>query len=88
MKEETVDLINYFCAECNGEDWNLKIGHHQDGRTFLYVMCASPECQKAQRIKYNIDNDDLPLVWDELDITGQGHDPQDMVGVIPKEHLN
>ena len=82
-----VDLINYFCAECNGEDWNLKIGHCEDGRTFLYVMCANPSCQKTIRQDREIE-DDAPLVWDTFDITGQGHDPQDIVGVAEKEDLN
>ena len=86
-KQPQVDLINYFCAECNGEDWNLKIGHCEDGRTFLYVMCGNEKCQAAQQVKYGTD-ESTPLIWDSLDITGQGHDPEDIVGVASKEHLN
>ena len=82
-----VDLINYFCAECSGEDWNLRIGHCEDGRTFLYVMCANPNCQKTLRADYKVE-DEAPLVWDFFDITGQGHDPQDIIGIPMKEDLN
>ena len=82
-----VDLINYYCAECNSEDWNLKIGHCDDGRTFLYITCGNPECQQTQRVQHGV-TDDTPLIWGEYDITGQGHDPQDMVDEIPKHHLN
>jgi hypothetical protein len=28
------------------------------------------------------------LIWDEFDITGQGHDPQDVGGLTGDVHLN
>jgi hypothetical protein len=82
-----VDLINYHCAECGESTWTLKIGHCDDGRTFLYVMCANSECQDARRKEYHVD-DDAPLIWDEFDSTGQGHDPQDIGGITGQGHLN
>jgi len=89
MSEEQpqVNLINYYCAECGGEDWTLKIGHCNDGRTFLYISCANQGCIKTKRAEYKAGPED-PLIWDEFDITGQGHDPDDMTGVLNKDGLN
>ena len=89
MNHPSVDLINYYCAECNGEDWNLKIGHCEDGRTFLYVCCANPDCQYFQHEKFDLETSDN-LIWDSFDITGQGHDPQDIVmgGILDPQQAN
>ena len=86
-EKPSVDLTNYLCGECGGNTWNLKIGHCDDGRTYLYVMCANKDCQSSLRTIHGVD-DDVPLIWDELDITGQGHDPQDMVCSSSQDHLN
>ena len=82
-----IDLINYSCAECGSHDWIIKIGHVDDGRTFLYVICADEDCQKQQREENGVE-DNAPLIWDEFDITGQGHDPQDIGGITGEGHLN
>lgn len=89
MQEERpgLDLINYSCAECDGSTWTIRIGHYDDGRTFLYITCANEECQEARRAEYGVSKD-APLIWDEFDITGQGHDPQDVGGLTGDGHLN
>ena len=84
----TIELIDYYCGECGGEYWTLKIGHCDDGRTFLYAACADPNCCERKREEMGL-GEDAPIVWGEYDITGQGHDPQDMVSEeTKKEGLN
>jgi hypothetical protein len=51
------------------------------------VMCADKDCQHARRVEHGV-GAEAPLVWDEFDITGQGHDPQDVGGLTGGGHLN
>jgi len=80
MKEEKIDveIIDYMCGDCGNNAWELRVGHASDGRTLLVVSCANQDCVNEKRTTEGAAPDEL-MIWDELDITGQGHDPEDMV---------
>lgn len=71
------ELITYCCAECNKNAWTLYVGHRSDGVTELVVSCANPTCQKTKRKELDADDGDL-IIWDTFDISGQGHDAEDI----------
>ena len=75
--EPITEFVDYLCGNCGSSHWIIKIGHRSDGKTFLETICANPECTAQRRQELGVEADAL-IVWDELDITGQGHDARDV----------
>lgn len=71
------ELIEYTCAGCGSDTWTIFIGHRTDGSTFLNTICANKECVERRREQLQAPDDAL-IVWNEFDITGQGHDSADL----------
>jgi len=78
MPIETVtEVISYLCGTCKGNNWTLHIGHRSDGKTFLFIWCANPDCMETRTIEEGATEGDM-ITWGEFDITGQGMDPSDV----------
>ena len=83
-----IEVIDFCCAECGNDKWILKIGHSSDGRTLLITQCSSQQCQQLKRdISGDPDSEDM-IIWSEFDITGQGHDPEDLDQQVDERILN
>ena len=76
-KEYKTVVSGFCCGDCGSEEWHLAIVHHKDGRTLLSFKCANEECVEKKKQLVDAGEDDL-ICWDELDITGQGYDPEDI----------
>jgi hypothetical protein len=75
--KQTVELTEYTCGDCRGNLWHLAIGHRSDGVTQLIIVCADPECVARKREELGVPEDEM-IVWNELNITGQGYDAEDL----------
>lgn len=64
------ELIDYKCADCGSNSWNIIIAQGVDGKTFLFTVCSNQECVEARREELQINNSQM-VIWDEFDITGQ-----------------
>lgn len=81
--DDTVtEISGYACGDCGSNTWTLNVGHRSDGKTFLIVSCGNKKCVDKKRKELHA-SPDAQLVWDEFDITGQGHDIMD--GYEPDE---
>lgn len=77
-KHETV-ISEFSCGDCGCDVWKISIVHHADGRTLMSFCCANEECVERKRQLVGAGEDDV-ICWDEIDITGQGYDPDDIDG--------
>ena len=72
------EIIEYECADCGGIEMNVFIGHSGDGNnTYLIISCGNKDCVEFKRQEVGA-GDEAIIVLDELDITGQGYDPDDL----------
>jgi hypothetical protein len=69
-------ILPLSCADCGGMDWELELIHHPDGRTLLRFRCGDPDCIANKRMLLGLSENEI-IYHDELDITGQGYDPED-----------
>lgn len=76
-KSEEVIMTEFCCGDCGKDKWKLSVIHHSDGRTLLSFCCADEQCVETKRRLIGADEADM-ICWDELDITGQGYDRDDI----------
>jgi len=74
MSDESkmIELTSYSCGDCNGDTWKLFVSH-EDGKTFLTIICADEDCVDNRTESLDPGSTEA-IVWDHLDITGQGYD--------------
>ena len=73
------ELIEYKCADCGNDTWNIVIVQQIDGHILLLTICANQECVRAKQEDMKLDDSQM-IIWDKFDITGQtdhGRDPAD-----------
>ncbi len=75
-------VVEYLCQSCGKNDWVLRLGYSDDGKTLLMVNCADPACTEKLRQEHGGQPTDL-FLWDQLDISGQGHDLDDTLFLSP-----
>jgi hypothetical protein len=61
------------CGNCGSNTWELQLKYGTDGTTTLVIICGNKECVKAKRKLLQASEDSI-IIWEELDITGQGYD--------------
>lgn len=83
--EAPVTRVNdYLCEGCGKNNWVLRLGYTADGKTYLWIVCSDPACTEHLRTEHGGKETDL-FLWDQLEITGQGHDLADILQLGPNE---
>jgi hypothetical protein len=72
-ERSTIEITECRCVDCKGDSWKLAY-IEVDDKTLLTITCANEKCVEKRKEELREecpDADEVMVIWEEFDITGQ-----------------